>query len=68
MHALSVTVYLHNDGRNTMNQLASLRTDLKIVDSEIANPPAYIRDINDLHRVRRSLVRKIAKLEANLAA
>ncbi len=51
-----------------MNQLASLRIDLKIVDSEIANPPAYVRDVADLHRVQKSLLRRIAKLEATLAA
>lgn len=51
-----------------MNQLASLRTDLKIVDSEIANPPAYVRDVADLHRVRNSLLRRIAREESKLAA
>lgn len=43
--------------------LASLRTDLKVVESEIANPPSYANPA-DLEKLRKSLIRRIAKAEA----
>ncbi|MCD2099564.1 hypothetical protein QNA24_29785 [Rhodococcus qingshengii] len=42
--------------------LASLRADLRVVESEIKNPPSYAR-IEDLIRSRNSLLRRIARAE-----
>ncbi len=47
--------------------LASLRADLRVVESEIKNPPSYA-DPAALARLKRSLEHKIAKAEAALAA
>jgi len=47
--------------------LASLRADLRVVESEIRNPPSYA-NVADLEKLKRSLIRKLAKAEAALAA
>jgi hypothetical protein len=44
--------------------LASLKADLRVVESELRNPPSYA-DPADLEKLRRSLVRKITRLESN---
>lgn len=50
-----------------MRNLASLRADLRVVESEIANPPSYA-NLADLERSRRSILRKIAKLSEGVDA
>lgn len=47
---------------NVAENLASLRADLRVVESELRNPPSYASPA-DLKKLRRSLVRKIAKME-----
>lgn len=49
-----------------MQSLATLKFDLAVIESEIANPPAYILDVSGLHRNRKAILRKIARLEAKL--
>ncbi len=42
--------------------LASLRADLRVVESEIKNPPSYA-NVADLEKLKRSLERRIARAE-----
>ncbi|WP_454297218.1 hypothetical protein [Rhodococcus ruber] len=44
-----------------MKNLASLKADLRVVESEIANPPGYAT-VADLEKLRRSILRKIDRL------
>lgn len=49
---------LHAGEVNRTENIASLRADLRVVESELANPPSYANPA-DLERLRRSLVRKM---------
>lgn len=51
---------------NLAENIASLRADLRVVESEIANPPSYAR-VEDLIRSRNGIVRKIARMERESA-
>lgn len=44
-----------------MKNLASLKADLQVVESEIANPPGYATAA-DLEKLHRSILRKIDRL------